>query len=81
MSCGKRHGTTILFTQGDVATYDDCMEMCGKVVACHSVDYQQRTGKCYMGSAHSGPSIAAPGFQSATSMGCKGACDSKCCGK
>ncbi|WEW56837.1 hypothetical protein PRK78_002292 [Emydomyces testavorans] len=48
MSCGKRHGTKILWTQ-PAETFDDCMDICGKVIPCHSVDYQARTKKCYLG--------------------------------
>jgi hypothetical protein len=31
MSCSKRHGTAILWTQ-PAETFDDCMDICGKVL-------------------------------------------------
>ena len=44
MDCGKRHGTTIL-SWGYADNFEQCMENCGALVACHSVDYQPRTRK------------------------------------
>ena len=44
MDCGKRHGTTIL-SWGYADNFEQCMENCGALVACHSVDYQSRTRK------------------------------------
>ncbi|CAG8951326.1 hypothetical protein HYFRA_00008076 [Hymenoscyphus fraxineus] len=79
MSCGKRHGTKILWTSTQ-ETFQDCMDSCGKIVPCHSVDYQARTKKCYYGQHHGEPSVPAPGFSSATSVGCGGACKKGCCG-
>jgi hypothetical protein len=31
MSCSKRHGTTILWTQ-PAETFDECMDICGKIL-------------------------------------------------
>lgn len=72
MTCGKRHGTTSVVQQA--ATYEDCMEACGSLTACKSVDYSARTGKCYLGDHTGLPQIDAPGFNSAHSVGCAGAC-------
>ncbi|KAF3479860.1 uncharacterized protein GIQ15_06836 [Arthroderma uncinatum] len=68
MSCSKRHGMKVLWTQ-PAETFDDCMDMCAKIVPCHSVDYQARTKKCYLGGNNGQPSIAAASFASATSIG------------
>lgn len=73
MFCGKRHGTTA--SPIEAASYEECIETCGSIISCKSVDYSPRTKKCYLGK-HSGvPQIDAPGFNSAYSMGCAGACD------
>ncbi|KAK2739576.1 hypothetical protein FQN57_006538 [Myotisia sp. PD_48] len=81
MSCSKRHGMRVLWTQ-QAETFDDCMDLCAKIVPCHSVDYQARNKKCFMGDKHGDAQIAATGFASATSIGCAGACKkSSCCGK
>lgn len=72
--CGKRHGT-----QGQsmfMDSYEQCMTGCGMLVQCKSVDYHPRTGRCTF-SDHAGePTIDAPGYASAYSMGCSGACKS-----
>ncbi len=44
MDCGKRHGTTVL-SWSYVSSFKECMEGCGKIVPCHSVDYHPRTRK------------------------------------
>lgn len=73
MFCGKRHGTTA--SPIETASYEECIEKCGSIISCTSVDYSPHIKKCYLGK-HSGvPQIDAPGFNSACSMGCAGACD------
>ncbi|KAI4149444.1 MAG: hypothetical protein LQ341_001314 [Variospora aurantia] len=44
MDCGKRHGTTVLAWEF-ADSLEQCMENCGAMVPCHSVDYQARTRK------------------------------------
>ncbi|KAL8974752.1 MAG: hypothetical protein Q9197_001014 [Variospora fuerteventurae] len=79
MDCGKRHGTTVLSWEF-ADSLEQCMENCGAMVPCHSVDYQARTRKCYYGKHHGNPLIEATGFDSAHSVGCAGACTKSCCG-
>lgn len=50
------------------------MEVCASLTFCKSVDYSAREKKCYLGEHAGTPKIDAPGFMSATSMGCSGAC-------
>ena len=57
------------------------METCAAIVPCHSVDYQARTKKCYLGSHHNNPLIIASSFDSAHSVGCAGACGGGGCCK
>ncbi|MCJ1290265.1 hypothetical protein MMC34_001801 [Xylographa carneopallida] len=73
MDCGKRHGTQILSWM-IANNLKECMDACGGFIACHSVDFQYRTKKCYLGAHHGNPSITATGFDSAHSVGCAGAC-------
>ncbi|KAL8856238.1 MAG: hypothetical protein Q9178_007155 [Gyalolechia marmorata] len=73
MSCGKRHGAVPIFQEAQ-KSLRDCMNACAAILACHSVDYYQKTGACYYSDRHGEPQIDAPGFQSAHSMGCAGAC-------
>jgi hypothetical protein len=49
------------------------------LLACHSVDYDIHRQICYYGKHQGEPTIEAPGFASAHSMGCVGAC-SACSG-
>lgn len=80
MNCGKRHGTAYLDTiQKD--TLKDCMDACAALVPCHSVDYHGRTKKCYLSDHQGEPTIPAPGFSSAYSLGCAGACSTCGCNK
>ncbi|OJJ42206.1 hypothetical protein ASPZODRAFT_137436 [Penicilliopsis zonata CBS 506.65] len=72
MVCGKRHGTEAVMEQVD--SWEQCMDYCGKLVQCRSVDYHRRTKRCYLGDHGGEPTIDAPGFSSAYSMGCAGAC-------
>lgn len=74
MVCGKRHGTAGQSMFMD--SYEQCMTGCGMLVQCKSVDYHSQTGRCTF-SDHAGePTIDAPGYSSAYSMGCSGACKS-----
>lgn len=57
------------------------MEICAAIVPCHSVDYQARTWRCYLGSHHNNPLIIASSFDSAHSVGCAGACGGGGCCK
>ncbi|KAF2673626.1 hypothetical protein BT63DRAFT_451683 [Microthyrium microscopicum] len=80
MDCYKRHGTKVIQAT-NANSFQDCMELCASMIPCHSVDYQERTKKCYLGSHHGKPTIDAVSFASAHSMGCAGACSSgACCG-
>ena len=50
------------------------METCAANFTCRSVDFNDNTGTCYY-TAHVGePTVATPGFSSAYSIGCGGAC-------
>lgn len=44
MDCGKRHGT-MAFEWSYAEDFLQCIETCGALVPCHSVDYQERTKK------------------------------------
>lgn len=74
MECGKRHGT-IPFHQEHQDTYRDCIDACANVPKCSSVDYSNRTLTCYYGTHSGGPPVDAPGYYSAYSLGCAGACE------
>ncbi|THC87320.1 hypothetical protein EYZ11_013235 [Aspergillus tanneri] len=78
MNCGKRHGAEYLGVQ-DKNSLKDCMDACAELTPCHSVDYHARSKKCYLSNHQGEPTIDAPGFNSAYSLGCDGACDDKCC--
>jgi hypothetical protein len=56
----------------------DCMDACGALLPCHSVDYERRTQTCYYSNHHGAPQIVASGFDSARTMGCAAACG-ECC--
>ncbi|KAE8400084.1 hypothetical protein BDV37DRAFT_286944, partial [Aspergillus pseudonomiae] len=79
MNCGKRHGAEYLTTL-DRGSLKECMDACSELVPCHSVDYHARSKKCYLSNHQGEPIIDAPGFNSAYSIGCAGACEDKCCG-
>lgn len=72
MVCGKRHGVQAVKEQ--VESWEQCMDLCGKLVPCQSVDYHRRTKRCYFGDHAGEPIIDAPGFSAAYNMGCAGAC-------
>ncbi|KAF3394179.1 hypothetical protein F1880_004641 [Penicillium rolfsii] len=74
MECGKRHGT-VPFRQEYQATYRDCIDACANVPKCSSVDYSNRTLTCYYGTHSGAPAVEAPGYFSAYSLGCAGACE------
>ncbi|KAI9371383.1 hypothetical protein BJX61DRAFT_543749 [Aspergillus egyptiacus] len=78
MHCGKRHGTKVIH-QDTQDSFQDCMDSCSMLNACHSVDYHVNSKMCFYGKHHGSPSIDAIGFQSAHSLGCSGACDAKKC--
>ncbi|KAH8700409.1 hypothetical protein BGW36DRAFT_357069 [Talaromyces proteolyticus] len=78
MNCGKRHGAEYLDTQ-DKNSLKECMDACAELTPCHSVDYHARSKKCYLSNHQGEPTIDAPGFDSAYSIGCDGACNDKCC--
>ncbi|KAK2750671.1 hypothetical protein FQN57_002744 [Myotisia sp. PD_48] len=72
MVCGKRHGTEA--QAQTMVSYEECMQACARLGPCKSVDWHPRTKKCYFGEHIGEPEIDAPGFASAYSMGCAGAC-------
>jgi hypothetical protein len=72
MICGKRHGTPGVSQFVD--SYEQCIDTCGLIGQCKSVDYHHRTGRCTFGEHGGEPMIDAPGYASAWSMGCAGAC-------
>ena len=78
MDCSKRHGGSP-FSQMIQPSFEDCMNSCGKLVACHSVDYSQKTKMCYYSDYHSEPTINGTSWMSAYSMGCAGACATGAC--
>lgn len=68
-----RHGTNIIF-QDTQDSFRACLEACGRMLQCHSVDFDKHRKLCYYGQHQGEPTISAPGFNSAHSMGCAGAC-------
>ncbi|KAJ5451884.1 hypothetical protein N7445_000067 [Penicillium cf. griseofulvum] len=78
MSCGMRHGTPYLNVES-VSTLEDCMDHCAGSPSCSSVDFDQNKRVCYLSNNDSPPTIAAPRFAAAHSVGCSGACEG--CGK
>ncbi|KAH8434321.1 uncharacterized protein LDX57_011968 [Aspergillus melleus] len=72
MVCGKRHGSPGVSQFVD--SYEQCIDTCGLIGQCKSVDYHHRTGSCTFGDHGGEPMIDAPGYASAWSMGCSGAC-------
>lgn len=83
MECGKRHGTEN-FRQDIQNTYRDCIDACAAIPKCSSVDFSNRTSTCYYGTHSGAAPVDAPGYFSAYSLGCAGACDKGdegcCCG-
>lgn len=80
LNCGKRHGTTNLKSDKQ-KSLQDCMDSCASFIPCHSVDYHQMSQTCYYSNHHGEPIVATPGFSSAYSLGCTGACsgNTSCC--
>ena len=69
LSCGKRHGTKILHRDTQ-PTMMDCMNKCGRLMHCDSVDYDTRRRICYYGNHRAEPATEAVLFASAYSLGC-----------
>lgn len=85
MDCGMRHGTKSIFKDNQ-NSLKECMEACGKLAPCQNVDYDKPRKICYYSDHQGPPTISAPGFESAYSMGYEGTCRSKesqsgCCCK
>lgn len=74
MECGKRHGTDS-FRDEVQPTYRDCIDACANIPKCSSVDYSNRTLTCSYGTHSGAPPVIAPGYYSAYSLGCAGACE------
>jgi GLEYA domain len=58
------------------------MDSCASFTPCNSVDYHQSSQTCYYSKHHGEPTIVTPGFSSAYSLGCTGACsgnNGSCC--
>jgi len=79
IDCGSRHGTKPIYKDRK-SSLKDCMDACGKLLPCHSVDYDKYRKVCYYSNHHGEPTVPAPGFDSAHSMGCSGACERSGCG-
>ncbi|KAF7956992.1 hypothetical protein EAE96_004314 [Botrytis aclada] len=80
MDCGMRHGTAPIYMNRQ-NTLKECIEGCGKLSACRSVDYDKNRKICYHSDHIGPPTIPASGFDSAYSTGYAGACSSERCGK
>ncbi len=78
MDCCIRHGISPFHVE-IADSFTACMQHCGRLAACRSVDYHEASGKCYFGGATGEPLLDAPGFASAHSLGCAGACKVKGC--
>lgn len=86
LSCSKRHGTKPMYRDRQ-PTIKACMEACGRLTQCDSVDYDKNRQICYYSNHKAEPSVEAKSFVSAYSLGCGGACGeselsgaSQCCG-
>jgi hypothetical protein len=53
------------------------MEACAADNRCSNVDYHEHRRTCYLSTHHGEPTVSAPGFSSAYSLGCSGACRGK----
>ncbi|ETS76575.1 hypothetical protein PFICI_11962 [Pestalotiopsis fici W106-1] len=71
IDCGMRHGTQP-FYKDHKSTLRSCINACGKLQQCQAVDYDGNRDACYYYTHQSLPTITAPGFASARSMGCEG---------
>jgi len=82
MSCCARHGVTVIGSE-PMASLKACMDACGQMPSCQSVDWQQATGTCYFGKHSGDPTISVSEWSAAYSIGCAGACNQKtgCCGQ
>jgi len=78
MSCCKRHGVQA-FSKEPMPSLQACMDACGTVPACQSVDWHKDTGLCYYGKHSGEPTISVAGWSAAYSMGCAGACKKSTC--
>ncbi|OQE41363.1 hypothetical protein PENCOP_c005G04855 [Penicillium coprophilum] len=79
LDCQKRHGTA-WFHKLESNSLKECTESCASFIGCQSVDYHKRTKKCYLGKRTSKPTLDAPGWTTAYSLGCSGACTDDSCG-
>ncbi|KAH7024601.1 uncharacterized protein B0I36DRAFT_387133 [Microdochium trichocladiopsis] len=75
MFCKKRHGTNYLKIERR-PNFEACIASCAATPACDSADYEPRTKKCFFSNDNNLPTIDAPAFMSAHSLGCAGACAS-----
>ncbi|KXG46663.1 uncharacterized protein PGRI_055190 [Penicillium griseofulvum] len=80
LDCQKRHGTA-WFHKLDSNSLKECTESCASVIGCQSVDYHKRTKKCFLGKRTSKPTLDAPGWATAYSLGCSGGCTQDSCGE
>jgi hypothetical protein len=55
------------------------MDTCASILGCQSIDYHLRTQQCYLGKRQAEPTNSAPGWASAHSTGCSGACEVSSC--
>lgn len=78
MDCQKRHGTA-WFHKTSQNSLKDCINSCASHIGCQSVDFHQRTRQCYLGKHQGEPTVSSPGWASAHSLGCSGACDEDSC--
>ncbi|KAK8088483.1 hypothetical protein PG997_003444 [Apiospora hydei] len=69
LTCGKRHGTKIIHRDNQ-PTMMDCMNNCGKLMHCDSVDYDIHRRICYYSNHKAEPTLESALFASAYSMGC-----------
>lgn len=78
LDCAKRFGTTP-FHKTTADSLKQCVDSCALTIGCTSVDFHKRTKKCYLGKRSDKPTTVAPGWASAHSSGCSGACDQGAC--
>ena len=73
MSCCRRHGVQA-FAKEPMPSLEACMEACGLMRSCQSVDWQAASGLCYFGTHSGEPHISVAGWSAAYSLGCASAC-------
>ncbi|KAK2591949.1 hypothetical protein QQS21_010353 [Conoideocrella luteorostrata] len=56
--CGKKHGTQVIY-QDTQDSLEECIEACGRLMACHSVDYDAPRKVCYYGKHQGAPTVKA----------------------